>query len=411
MKKIISVLVIILWHSGILLAQDYFPLNSSYRNCILTHRSAHCHGGIFYSTDAYHNGGVIKDTIIEDKKFFQFQFGDEVKLLHYNSEAQSLYIHSAFEGRDTILKAFDFSLDVGEKDTFWFNNSLIGGWSVFQLVTKSIVNVNGVNKFYLEYSDYAERKVKFIEDLGLIENTYWRYSGLCEYDVKETLISAINDSVVYNRIYLWIDSTNLITDTPINLFPFHFKVNFSSWSQPIQLDTFQVEVNLIRNDSVILSSIYEIQKDSFSVLIPLDSSILKVNDTIAYRVYVTDSSIFHNKEYFPYYEYGLKNIKILNPITNIREQRNNPNGFFISQNYPNPYNPSTTIVYSVPERTRVSIKVFDLLGREVKTLVNEEKSAGNYKVEFNSSGLPSGIYFYRMETEKFSGTKKLILLK
>ncbi|MGE5812498.1 MAG: hypothetical protein ACM339_13405 [Ignavibacteria bacterium] len=282
MKKTFQIFMpLFICFRSMLLAQNYFPLDSGYLNCVQVISSTHCHGGHFSTSDIYYNGGVIKDTIIEDKKFFQYRYGDEVKLLYYNYEEQILYIRSVDYGRDTILKAFNFNLDVGEKDTFWFNNSLNGGWSVFHLITKSIVNVNGLNKFYLEYSDYAERKVKFIEDLGLIEDNYWRYNGLCEYDVKETLISAINDSMVYNRIYLWIDSTNLMKDKPINLFPYHLKVNFSSWSQPIQLDTFQVEVNLIRNDSVILSSIFEIQKDSFSVLIPLDSSILKFNDTIA----------------------------------------------------------------------------------------------------------------------------------
>ncbi|MGE5845481.1 MAG: T9SS type A sorting domain-containing protein, partial [Ignavibacteria bacterium] len=394
MKKTFQIFMpLFICFRSMLLAQNYFPLDSGYLNCVQVISSTHCHGGHFSTSDIYYNGGVIKDTIIEDKKFFQYRYGDEVKLLYYNYEEQILYIRSVDYGRDTILKAFNFNLDVGEKDTFWFNNSLNGGWSVFHLITKSIVNVNGLNKFYLEYSDYAERKVKFIEDLGLIEDNYWRYNGLCEYDVKETLISAINDSMVYNRIYLWIDSTNLMKDKPINLFPYHLKVNFSSWSQPIQLDTFQVEVNLIRNDSVILSSIFEIQKDSFSVLIPLDSSILKFNDTIAYRVYVTDTSIFHNRTYFPHE--GFKKIKILNPVTYIIEPPHKLNGFFISQNYPNPFNPNTKIEYSVQEPSKVTIKVFDLLGREIATLVDEEKSAGNYKVEFNGVGLPSGIYFYR----------------
>ncbi|MGE5806314.1 MAG: T9SS type A sorting domain-containing protein [Ignavibacteria bacterium] len=94
-----------------------------------------------------------------------------------------------------------------------------------------------------------------------------------------------------------------------------------------------------------------------------------------------------------------------------KEEHLSPSEFIIDQNYPNPFNPVTTIKYSIPNRSKVTIKVFDLLGREIATLVDEEKSAGNYKVEFNGVGLPSGIYFYRMETEKFSETKKLILLK
>lgn len=94
-----------------------------------------------------------------------------------------------------------------------------------------------------------------------------------------------------------------------------------------------------------------------------------------------------------------------NFITNL------PENFYVSQNYPNPFNPGTTIEYSIPEPSNVIIKVFDLLGREVATLVNEEKPVGNYNVKFNGSNLASGIYFYRLEAGKFVQTKKLILLR
>ncbi|MBN8569452.1 MAG: T9SS type A sorting domain-containing protein [Ignavibacteria bacterium] len=85
--------------------------------------------------------------------------------------------------------------------------------------------------------------------------------------------------------------------------------------------------------------------------------------------------------------------------------------FSLSQNYPNPFNPSTTINYELPITNFVSIKVFDVLGNEVKTLVNEKQNAGSYSVDFNAAELPSGIYFYKLVTEKFSETKKMILIK
>jgi photosystem II stability/assembly factor-like uncharacterized protein len=99
-------------------------------------------------------------------------------------------------------------------------------------------------------------------------------------------------------------------------------------------------------------------------------------------------------------------------ITGIDNQQNNlPSNYSLQQNYPNPFNPTTTINFSIPKSGFVSIKVFDILGRKVTSLVNENKPVGNYKVEFNSSKLSSGIYFYRMESGSFSQTKKLIVLK
>ena len=85
--------------------------------------------------------------------------------------------------------------------------------------------------------------------------------------------------------------------------------------------------------------------------------------------------------------------------------------FILFQNYPNPFNPATIIRYELPKRSFMSIKVYDLLGREVATLVNEEKSAGEYEVEFDASALTSGIYFYQLKAGDFGQTKKMILLK
>ena len=88
-----------------------------------------------------------------------------------------------------------------------------------------------------------------------------------------------------------------------------------------------------------------------------------------------------------------------------------PSSFELEENYPNPFNPTTVIVYKLPAYTSVSLKVYDMLGREVKSLVNESQSAGSHSVTFNASGLASGIYFYRLQAGSYAATKKLLLLK
>ncbi len=98
--------------------------------------------------------------------------------------------------------------------------------------------------------------------------------------------------------------------------------------------------------------------------------------------------------------------------TDTKEEPNKiPGIFFLSQNYPNPFNPITTINYSVPKTSMVTIKVCDILGREVETLVREQKAPGNYTLKFDASKLTSGIYFYTMQTGNFAYTKKLVVLK
>ena len=88
-----------------------------------------------------------------------------------------------------------------------------------------------------------------------------------------------------------------------------------------------------------------------------------------------------------------------------------PNYYSLAQNYPNPFNPSTQIKYSVPTPVNVSIKVFDVLGKEVATLVNETKQPGFHTVDFNASNLASGIYFYRIDAGEFTSVKKMMLIK
>jgi photosystem II stability/assembly factor-like uncharacterized protein len=88
-----------------------------------------------------------------------------------------------------------------------------------------------------------------------------------------------------------------------------------------------------------------------------------------------------------------------------------PINYSLEQNYPNPFNPSTIINYSVPQLTLVTIKVYDILGKEIATLVNEEKNIGNYQVDFSGYALPSGVYFYKLIAENFTETKKLVLMK
>jgi len=99
-------------------------------------------------------------------------------------------------------------------------------------------------------------------------------------------------------------------------------------------------------------------------------------------------------------------------VVNLNEDKIDRNiNFFLSQNYPNPFNPTTSIQYEISSRQFVTISVYDLLGREIATLINEEKPVGEYAVEFDGTGLPSGIYFYRIKAGSYSETRKMVLLR
>jgi hypothetical protein len=88
-----------------------------------------------------------------------------------------------------------------------------------------------------------------------------------------------------------------------------------------------------------------------------------------------------------------------------------PKTFILEQNYPNPFNPTTAFSYQLSAVSDVKLVVYDVLGREVAVLVNEKKNPGRYEVQFDASGLASGVYFYRLEAGQFVSTKKLVVLR
>lgn len=117
----------------------------------------------------------------------------------------------------------------------------------------------------------------------------------------------------------------------------------------------------------------------------------------------------HKSSLFQHHKNNL--IAIKDTITSVTEIKKENLDYKLEQNYPNPFNPVTTISYSIKQSGLVQLRVYDLLGREVAELINEQKPSGNYSIEFDASNLSSGIYFYRINTENYQQTKKMILLR
>ncbi len=148
-----------------------------------------------------------------------------------------------------------------------------------------------------------------------------------------------------------------------------------------------------------------------------DGDIEFVFSSIAGKIHFFDMPEAYNKNFVFWnsYKHDMQNTSAIFPIEIFTDVNDFdswiPSEFALFQNYPNPFNPRTKIKYSIPQSSQVIVKVFDVLGNEIQTLVNEYKIAGTYKMTLQAKNLSSGIYFYQLNAGSFVETKKMILLK
>ena len=128
-------------------------------------------------------------------------------------------------------------------------------------------------------------------------------------------------------------------------------------------------------------------------------------------IYVPQMTGTYNYVCTPHASMGMVGTLTITPKTGIKEISGTAESFKLSQNYPNPFNPATQIRFSIPASGFVNMSVFDFSGRKVAELVNGTKPSGEYVVDFNASGLSSGVYFYRLTAGDFTEVKKMTLLK
>ncbi|MDP4117336.1 MAG: T9SS type A sorting domain-containing protein, partial [Bacteroidota bacterium] len=132
-----------------------------------------------------------------------------------------------------------------------------------------------------------------------------------------------------------------------------------------------------------------------------------LSDTLVISLAVSGTNLFAGTHHLSVWRRPLSEM-----ITSVELSSNGqPSNFGLEQNYPNPFNPNTTINYRLPQSGPVTIKVYDVLGNEVKTLVNEYKSAGEYSINFDAGKLSSGVYIYRITSGGYTSAKKMTLIK
>ena len=247
--------------------------------------------------------------------------------------------------------------------------------------------------------------------------SFWQFNYgailLIEYDYDfNPYYHSSNDLIQYFNMPYYLKSAQLslavtatlaeLTETvPVELLAF----TASAWNSEVQL--------LWSTASELNNQGFEIQRavdqpDDFITIGFVDG---KGNSTEINYYSFSDQPVLIgvNQLYYRLKQVDLDGTFSYSPVVHVTYDV--PVAYVLNQNYPNPFNPSTRITYFVPKESFVNIKIYDFLGREVKTLVNEFKATGSYDLVFDASNLPSGTYFYTMNSENFSDTKKMIILK
>ena len=289
--------------------------------------------------------------------------------------------------------------------------------SMFYFITRYPVNYGG---FFTQVQENVFREWNKIDTVGVIESS--RNNAIALLQLKRN--PYIDHPEFIDRIYSFATSNVRPTFAELNLLPLKVEfdstlVSTSSSNQIYIANSGSAQLNI---DSITISDPRFTSNNNYTSIESYSFRKIQVE-------FNPDSIKNYNATLTVYSDGGIKNILLTgigkDNSVNVGDDVSLPIAFTLEQNYPNPFNPSTKIRYTIPTITSgsssraesrelgslVQLKVYDVLGNEVATLVDEYKTAGNYIVNFDASNLSSGIYFYQLRSGNYLETKKLTLLK
>lgn len=411
MKKLLLFVVIL---SVNLTAQNYFPLQAGDSlHYFMKHHLVNYYG----SWDSYyHYKSVITSQNVNDTIYYKIQTGPYSGSFYYDQTNQKLW---TLKNNVPVI-----SVDFNTPAQSWFTGYMgLVSWRPNWWKSSGIKDNTFTASWDTSFTSGSDHfgysyNYQFKDSIGLI--SFGEYSGN-NYTYNDyqyitdtyTLIEAkgANYSFTFTKPVFTI--ADLSGTRNINQFPFNI---YFTLTHPYKydhdfIDTLVMYAKVYRNNSLVISQ--EIVADQWSdhFVLNLTPQQLQVGDIVKLNFLMTDIALFRNRIAVP--ASGSMEI-VVTGFTGIKNEIINnapPKDFTLFQNYPNPFNPTTLIKYILPERVKVKISVYDILGREITQLVNEEQIAGEHSVLFDGARWTSGVYFFQIKAENFSKTGKMILLK
>jgi len=404
-----------LFLSGISLAQNWYPLEVGNKWQFL------------YSADSRHFGQwadlktitVLKDTTINKQKYYKLSDHPD-DWVRYTAETRKLYVY----WNDSDYVHMDFNLNNNDifKQLSYFPNHFLNPNIEFQ--TYDIFGDNSVLRGYHFFWGDQSLRIYFKENLGYCLQTIFDegpLKALKEYELIQAIIKIDSNTAYYsynNYPVIKFTPINSVSDSILDL-QFNVEHKYSLFRTGIYLswsfnyiDTVYLEAYYQKGDSVIrlheIGAVNTVYTDEYKFRINLNTELLKHGYKYYYKIIAKDKGIIPGSSSSPdtnYYQITYSE------ETGVKEWTGNIPRYVLFQNYPNPFNPETDIRFTLPKSGKVVLGVYGILGNHIKTLVDENKNAGNHQVSFNVSGLASGIYFYRLRTNDFSAIKKMVLIE
>lgn len=393
---------------------NYFPLRKGCKQQFL--RQSNGAGVYNYRLEQI---DIVKDTLIENKIYVLYNN----KWLRYSEDENIIWIWY----KDTNKVYMDFSLPPDSTFPYYYDVLTVFMATIFE-GTETLFGNAVIYKGYSWGSVWSPDGYcteSFGENIGPISRSSTILAGPDSYSTSTLIMEIMYDSSG-NEIQLTDHHKpefNLVPITQINSGMFqldfsvdHFYSTFFDPATPYVGTNFVKEVLFISNysknganvktDTISANNVQS--TNQYTISIPVDTILLKDGYSFNYQLVAKDKGLIPEISFSP--ESGFYQC-IGNFSEEIENKEEELNNYYLYQNYPNPFNPSTNIKYTISSKQFVSLKVYDVLGEEIITLVSEEKPAGNYEIEFNASNYAGGIYYYQLQTSDFIDTKKMILLK
>lgn len=243
---------------------------------------------------------------------------------------------------------------------------------------------------------FSNEVIIVVDDIVNLAVTFWPDTTWEYYQIEKVLFSVPEGVHPNSNFYLYLSLGNKPEDSIIHI----KKVYYDSIPRYPEIAQITFDPPIIINEK----SFFYVSSSFIYTL-----SISNILGEPVLGQFAFWHSLNQWIEYVPVY-FNLK-VVVKKNLTDIKDTQILPIEFSLDQNFPNPFNPRTKITYSIKEEGLVTLKIYDVLGKEIATLVNENKPSGNYEAEFDASQLPSGIYIYKLQAGSFISSKKMLLLK